>query len=155
MKTLSIISILFLWSTAVACPNMSGKFQGVCKEVFSGQPELNKNPEINFDIDQMACDQVTVNMTAVSSGLSTKDTFDLTVDKTEIYDTEKAKIFSIGAFENENFVGIIDYVSKHSDETVFRFKTTYKKIDKSGVSYLSVFQTSLGYSLSCEVPVVN
>lgn len=94
-------------------------------------------------------------LVAKNSELSMVDNFDLNVDKMEIFDGEKAKIFASGYFDNESFVGVIDYVSKQSGNTVFKFKTQYTKTEKSGVSYLEVLQTSLGYRLECNIAAVN
>lgn len=155
MKILTILIIIISATFAIACPNISGKFQGICQETFSGQPELNKNPEIIFEINQTSCEQISVEMIAVSSGAKIKDDFDLTVEKKEMIDGEKAKVYSSGSYDNDSFIGIIDYVSKHSGQSVFKFKTIYTKINKSGVTFLSAQQSAVGYGLSCEIPAVN
>ncbi len=155
MKLLSLfICVLSLSNFASACPDISGKFQGRCTETFPDHPELVKTLELGFEINQISCDNLDVTMTVLPSGVLMKDVFDLKAGKIVMIDADNVILYSSGLFDADSFVGTIEYVSKSSWQTVFTFKTKYTKIDKAGVPYLLVHQSSEQSIMDCDIPAI-
>ncbi len=156
MKLLGLfMCILSLSSFANACPDISGKFQGRCTETFITHPEANKNPELLFSITQTQCNDVEVTMTHVSSGAEVTDTFDLTVDKMKMIETDKMTLYSSAMYTEDALLGSIQYISKATGISVMYFSNRYSKVDVAGVPHLVFSQASTNYLLECEIPAVN
>ena len=155
MKLLGLfMCILSLSSFANACPDISGKFQGSCTEIFPDHPELVKTPELGFEINQISCDNLDVTMTVLPSGVLMKDIFDLKAGKMVMIDADNVILYSSGLYDTDSFVGTIEYVSKSSWQTVFTFKTKYTKVDTAGLIHLLVHQSSEQSILDCDIPAI-
>ncbi len=155
MKLLSLFMFILSFNTfANACPDISGKFQGRCTETFPDHPELVKTPELGFAINQSSCDNLDVTMSVFPSGVLMKDVYDFKAGKMVMIDADNVILYSSGLFDADSFVGTIEYVSKSSWQTVFTFKTKYTKVDKAGVPYLLVHQSSEQSILECDIPAI-
>jgi hypothetical protein len=156
MKLLSLfVCVLSLNTFASACPDISGKFQGRCTETFYTHPEANKNPELLFNITQTQCNTVEVKMTHVSSGAEITDTFDVTVDKMKMLETDKMTLYSSAMYTEDALLGSIEHISKMTGINVMYFSNRYSTVDVAGVPHLVFSQGSTNYLLECEIPAAN